>query len=96
MMKIPATILEKYTIEIKQLLSEHPYYTKAYVADIAKQKDQKVKDIDLRYRWDLFWFASSAMRKRGEHVDIYGLGCDDSHIDTMLRSIMRDLGELVK
>lgn len=42
----------------------------------------KVQDLNMRYRWDLFWAV-------GAHYRLYVAGgLKDSHIDTALRSIV--------
>lgn len=43
----------------------------------------KVKDLDRRYQWDLFWVARGMSALTGEYKD--------SHIDTALRSIVPSL-----
>lgn len=47
----------------------------------------KTKDVDMRYRWDLFYIAT--FRCRNWPVGAYL----DSHIDTALRSIVPPLTE---
>lgn len=41
------------------------------------------KDLDKRYRWDLFWSASGMLRLNNEY--------SDAHIDTALRQIVPSL-----
>ncbi len=41
-----------------------------------------VKDIDMRYRWDLLWASKFPTR------ELYDAGLNDGHIDTVLRSIV--------
>jgi hypothetical protein len=50
----------------------------------------RVKDLDVRYRWDLYWAA-----RRSFDVDLYAEGLVDSHIDTALRRIVPNLTEEV-
>lgn len=47
----------------------------------------RVKDLDKRYRWDLFHTAMSAARI----CEFYDRGLTDIHIDTALRSVVREL-----
>ena len=46
------------------------------------------RDVDKRYRWDLFHAACGW--KVACHL--YDAGCNDAHIDTALRSIVAPLG----
>jgi len=46
-----------------------------------------VKDLDMRYRWDLLWAS------RFSPSEIYARGGIDSHIDTALRRIVAPLEE---
>lgn len=46
----------------------------------------KVKDLDTRYRWDLFAAA------KVWQIGLYDHGYTDAHIDTALRRIVRPLG----
>lgn len=48
---------------------------------------EAVKDLDTRYRWDLFWAATDGGRRR-----IWASGTyDDAHVDTALRRIVPPL-----
>ena len=42
----------------------------------------RVKDLNKRYRWDLAYAA------RLNLIALYDVGCNDTHIDTALRSIV--------
>ena len=49
----------------------------------------KVKDLDRRYRWDLFWAAGGTrLLAQADQEGLY-----DSHIDTVLRKVVRPLNE---
>jgi hypothetical protein len=49
----------------------------------------KAKDVEKRLRWDLSYYAQLTLFLCDT---IYPSGCDDTHVDTALRAIMRDLG----
>lgn len=55
--------------------------------DIARA--EHVKNLDKRYRWDLF---NAACGWRGA-CDLYDAGMTDAHIDTALRAIVPPLNE---
>jgi len=46
--------------------------------------DLRVKDLDMRLRWD--WF-----RAAGLHCDVLYKYLDDTHIDTALKKIVKEL-----
>lgn len=50
-------------------------------------RSDKVKDLNKRYRWDLFWAAGCTTVLN----DMYGDGLKDAHIDTALRKIVKEL-----
>jgi len=50
-----------------------------------------VKDLELRFRWDLFWMAHRT--HRDSMAPIFDAGYTDAHIDTALRSIVRPLND---
>lgn len=50
-------------------------------------RSDKVKDLNMRYRWDLFWAAGCSSFLN----DMYDDGLKDSHIDTALRKIVKEL-----
>lgn len=50
-------------------------------------RGELVKDIDKRYRWDLFWTAG------GMELIAGGGSYTDAHIDTALRHVVPALGE---
>lgn len=76
---------------------EHIAHMKAEIAKIGADKaaahrqfiinEGKSKDVDKRLRWDLSYYASLTPWIC-EHVYAYA---DDSHVDTALRTIMREL-----
>lgn len=47
----------------------------------------KVKDLNKRYRWDLFWIVWHVRRDVRDAIE----GYDDSHLDTALRRIVPDV-----
>lgn len=49
----------------------------------------KVKDLDMRFRWDLL-HASGGWQLT---APLYDAGLNDMHIDTVLRSIVAPLGD---
>jgi len=68
-----------------------------------KQKlldDPRVKDINLRLRWDCFYHVTRNLRDRNEDLykELYGLngvrGLNSDHIDTALRNIFKELYQL--
>jgi len=54
----------------------------------ALKNDERVKDIEKRFRWDLM-YAANLSPWICDNLYSY---MDDSHIDTALRSIVRELG----
>lgn len=63
------------------------------VTDLAAYKealktDTRVKDINVRFRWDLFHAAKLSTYASKE---LYSY-CNDNHIDTALKAIMKELG----
>lgn len=54
---------------------------------------EHTKDIDRRYRWDLFWEAFEDIRNGDVPMDAYLDSHLDSHLDTALRSIVPPLTE---
>lgn len=44
------------------------------------------KNLPMRVRWDAFWAAKI------DASPMYAYGCNDEHIDTALREVMRQLG----
>ncbi len=48
---------------------------------------EQVRDIDKRYRWDLYWGAVRAGHSLPDSTD----GYNDAHIDTALRHIVSPL-----
>ena len=51
---------------------------------------ESVKDLDKRYRWDLFWAATGPTFESQERWNLTD-GLNDSHIDTALRRIVAPL-----
>lgn len=77
------TVLKKYCIKS---LGEHnfKYWEKQYLYNGLSEK---------RLRWDMFWGASTLFRQEnGDHLgDLYIKGLNDSHIDTALKTIAKEL-----
>lgn len=73
--------------ELKALISpyDNELLRKKYVSGDFVNSD-KVKDLNKRYRWDLYW--SIASRLLGDRLYRY---MNDTHIDTALRTIIKDL-----
>jgi len=82
-MKVTPEHLEAMSSLIKPLDTDDA--RSRYVAGDFPNAD-KTRDLDKRYRWDLFWASGSA------HV-LWNSGTDyaDAHIDTALRNIVRPL-----
>lgn len=70
---------------------------KALISDIAKVhpinshrdyivKEGKAKDIEMRLRWDYFYAATKGKEVRDNLKEL-----EDSHIDTALRQIMKEV-----
>jgi hypothetical protein len=51
-------------------------------------RSEMVKDLDKRYRWDLFWAATRSEFKLRDALNAY---LNDSHIDTALRAMVKPL-----
>lgn len=49
-------------------------------------RPETVKDLDVRYRWDLCWEA-----ELHRVLDLYGRGLNDRHVETALRAVVRPL-----
>lgn len=82
-----------------KMTAEHYKFIKSRInyekKDVLKYKqslksDPRVKDIDKRLRWDLFYFA---MPVAWDSKELYGY-LNDNHIDTALRKIMKELYEM--
>jgi hypothetical protein len=84
-MKVTAEQLE----ELKEAIS--PFDTKKLRALYKETNFDKVgvHDVDKRYRWDLVWLALPTTRSILS--SLYEAGCNDSHIDTALRTIVPPL-----
>lgn len=54
---------------------------------------ETVKDLDVRYRWDLYWMATSARNPASAKLreDLNAEDYESSHIDTALRRIVPSL-----
>lgn len=52
----------------------------------------RVKDLNKRYRWDLFW-AANASNGHTFYQDLDVEQLNDAHVDTVLRSIVTPLEE---
>lgn len=69
--------------EIKKLTPEFIEKMKEVIS-----KDDRVKDSNKRFRWDCYWLTglyNFAVNK------LYNLGVNDSHIDTALKKIVKEL-----
>lgn len=65
-----------------------PAFTAQYIAGKFDRAD-RTKDVNKRYRWDLFWHTPASWRQAfADEVYTY---CDDTHLDTALRRIVPSL-----
>lgn len=81
-----------------KISAESYNHMKAQIATIGASKasahrqfiinEGKAKDIEKRLRWDLSYYANLTAYVCDE---VYSQGCDNTHVDTALRAIMRDL-----
>lgn len=59
------------------------------------KSDPRVKDLEMRFRWDLWWAAKNKARgsSQGIPADFHKKSRDfkDTHIDTALKKIIKDL-----
>lgn len=85
-MKVPPTTLEAMRDAIAPL--DTPTVRGAYLRG-EFPRAELVKDLDRRYRWDLLRAALPASWICAELYD--AAGCQDSHIDTALRTIVPPL-----
>lgn len=65
-------------------------YRKRYRA-LAIPRADAVKDINKRYRWDLFNYAVTGAVREQFFDDVYNSGANDSHVDSLLKSIIPTL-----
>ena len=72
---------------IRTLTESKPEVVKAHVEAIRSGSDPRVKDAEKRIRWDLS-YASGLSAYLCNNVYQYA---NDDHVDTALRSIVRDL-----
>lgn len=100
-MKIPKTVAGRVAMYMRPL--DTPERRARYLAGDF-YKSAAVKDLNRRYRWDLFWSASGVFNgKHGQGLatwmaaEMNSLGVEgelsNEHIDTMLRKIVHDLQE---
>lgn len=83
-MKIKPAHLQHMRDAIAATMAKHgPEKLAAYRAQLAS--DPRVKDIDKRYRWDLFQAAGLGRYS----CDVLYAYLDDAHIDTAIRSIVK-------
>ncbi len=74
---IRAAVPRTAVIAHRQSLSTEARYQPGGKGNLAK-----------RMRWDLFWAASN---RHPIAKEVYALGCNDNHIDTVLRKAMVEL-----
>ena len=83
-MKIKPEHLQHMRDAIQAVVVKHgPEKLTAYRSQIAS--DPRVKDLEKRYRWDLFHAAGLTRYA----CDVLYAYMDDTHIDTALRSIVK-------
>lgn len=78
-----------------KITSEHFTYMRQAIAAISPEQreairesishDPRVKDTDMRFRWDLF-YAAKLSRWACDNLYSY---CNDTHIDSALKQIVR-------
>ena len=79
-------IKPEHYAHIKKAISTLPR-DKVLLHKEALKDDPRVKDQAMRFRWDLFW----ATRQESKIIhDLYQY-LNDTHIDTALRSIVKEL-----
>lgn len=87
-MKIQTEILIDLSDAIFDLLAAHPHLIDVYAHGIFPRA-QSVKDLNKRFRWDLFY---AAIRKNVELGDKFR-EFNDNHIDTALRAIVPEIAD---
>lgn len=90
-MKIPKNIVEEMRIAISDIDNEElrNHYRTGNIP-----RFDSVKDLDMRYRWDLLWTACVLDLLPQQYISdtLYAIdGVNDSHIDTALRNIVPPL-----
>lgn len=53
--------------------------------------DPRVKNLDKRFRWDCFWLTKRLGNFKGEFLDELYKYVDDTHIDTALKRVVKEL-----
>jgi hypothetical protein len=86
-MKMPKELYERLEAAIAPLNTEH---NRQMYREGKFPRAELVKDLDKRYRWDLFW-ASQRNDRVYYYVDVDGRSLNDTHIDTALRRIVAPL-----
>ncbi len=87
MAKIPKDIVDRMREAIVQL--DIPANREAYATG-NYPRSEATKDVDKRYRWDLYWAAQHKNLIPWTLLDEID-GVNDAHIDTALRSIVAPL-----
>lgn len=82
-MKIQTELLTELSDAIFGLLAERPYLIDLYAHGIFPRA-QSVKDLNKRFRWDLFY----SVTRNYEELSVKFREFNDSHIDTALRAIV--------
>ena len=85
-MKIKKEFYEKIKAEIANNFT-NINFIKEYKDELSK--NPKIKDVNKRLRWDLFYSIKPEIRI--PLVDEIYQSCNDNHLDTALRHIMIDL-----
>ena len=68
-----------------------PLVTSKAFADYRERlKEDGIKDPEMRARWDALWAVSSDLPPNFISGVLYAY-CDDSHVDTALRAIVKEL-----
>lgn len=87
-MKIPPDLLDTLRDAIAPL--DTPALRHAYLTGQFSNAD-RCKDVNLRYRWDLFFASKEAMQAVYTETQFGRSGFTDAHIDTALRKLVPPL-----
>ena len=88
-------VCPEYYEAVKAIVEEHdtPERREAYLNGDFPRADA-VKDLDMRYRWDLYWVAFDKLRGT-DLRDWQDRSINDNHVDSALRSIVAPLRQTV-
>lgn len=88
-MKMPAEAYNHMRDSIAEFVNTNKGRVDAFASAIRNGADNRVKDPEERIRWDLCHAA-----KLTTYIcrNVYPLGMNDTHVDTALRRIVKELG----